>query len=140
MAGKIYVGCKMPNGLHLDIITTEYTTQNGVKEVLSQERERIATLAGTAFKADPEGMTPNPTIGNFGYAITEVDGEAFMKWAELNKSAPVVKSHLVIWAEKREALISQARELQAQPGQFARLRQADIDKMGYVADKDAKAA
>jgi hypothetical protein len=77
---KVSVGCKLPNGMHLDIRQAGQPTQR-------------VTLKG--INSLSEGMILRPSVRS-GFAVTEnVPKEFFEHWMELNAAHPAVKNNLI---------------------------------------------
>ena len=90
------VGCKHPNGIHLDL------------EANDGSRQRV-TLRGAAR----EYGKPDHTVG--GYALTEVDSAHWSAWYAKYKDCSLVKDRIVFAQAKREAAEKQAGEQTAVP-------------------------
>lgn len=124
----MYVGCKMPNGLRLDLVTVfGKPSEDGY----SQERENFAVLKGVAFHFGT-GQT-DPGLECHGYAVTELsDDQAikFAQWLKDNARSSILKDKLVIHAESRAKLMGQGRELESLARQFPALTTDDIKRFG----------
>ncbi len=83
MAGTVTVGCKLPNGLHLEL-----------------GGQRFATLRGT---------NAAEIVG--GHGITrDVDADLFAGWMEQNKDLPMVKNGFIFGSAKTSDVIAEAKE------------------------------
>ncbi|WP_277966721.1 hypothetical protein [Pantoea trifolii] len=83
MAEVVTVGCKLPNGLVLDVEGSQQIVLNGANS---------ATVIG-------------------GYGLTEnVDKAVFDKWLEQHKDQPYVKNELVFAQAKTNSAESKAKE------------------------------
>jgi hypothetical protein len=92
MGQQLTVGCKLPNGLHLD---------HGGKRV---------TLNGT-----------NSTEIIGGHGLTMVDKEFFDAWYDAHREYPAVKQGLIFAHEKRSNAEGEAKEKVDNPSGFERL-------------------
>lgn len=120
MSDVISVGCKMPSGLHLDLIDV-----NGV-------RDRFATLKGSAYKRADTGGGYDPNASTGGFALTfGVDKTKFTQWLKANKDSDILKAGLIIYREAD--LESEAREKVATPEMFAALNAQDMKAAGVEA-------
>lgn len=81
MANNVIVGCKLPNGLHLDHQGTRHTL-NGSNH---------AQIVG-------------------GYGMTEVPKDFFEAWSEANKDSPLLTSEVIFSQGTRPSAESAAKE------------------------------
>jgi hypothetical protein len=83
MPDFVYVGCRLPNGIHMDLGDTP--------------GERRVTLQGMNSRTAPDGT---PLMGFPG--VTPVEKGFWDEWAAKHKDAPYMKSG-VIYAAKSQA-------------------------------------
>jgi len=88
MAGKVTIGCRMPNGLQLDV--------PGLPSV---------TLAGKNHQWSEDF----PFLDSAGY--TEVDADFWAKWAEEHKTYPPLRDGLIFQAKNLTDAKAMAAEL-----------------------------
>jgi len=92
MGQQLTVGCKLPNGLHLD------------------HAGKRVTLNGT-----------NSTEIIGGHGLTMVDKEFFDAWYDAHRDYPAIKQGLIFAHEKRSATEGEAKEKIDNPSGFERL-------------------
>jgi len=105
----VLVGCKIPNGLMLELDTfikqTEQVIGGGVRE------SRIAARTGETFRlngpAVPFGQRPTFDIKG-GYAFTEVPKLFWEQWSKNHKD--LLSTKQIIVAETADGLLGQARD------------------------------
>jgi len=91
----IAVGCKLPNGMHLDI------------RKLGEPTKRV-TLKG--INSLSQGLIIRPAVRG-GFAITEgVPKEFFERWMELNANHPAVKNELIFAHEQAASVRAMGEE------------------------------
>lgn len=83
MAEQVTVGCKLPNGLVLDV--------DGKQVAVAGFRSKEVRIIG-------------------GYGLTQVDKELWDAWLETHKDQPYVKNSLVFAQENGNSARSQAKE------------------------------
>ncbi len=92
----VSVGCKLPNGMHLDI------TQVG-------EPLKRVTLKG--INSLTQGAIIRPAVRG-GFAITEnVPKEFFEEWMRTHKEHPAVKNNLIFFHAQTESVKDMAEDL-----------------------------
>lgn len=112
MAETVFVACKIPSGLILQLRDPEHPN------VVLDSR----ALEGSSSKIEP-WVKPD------GIGITEVDGKfwtAFKDWAQKNKFAPLVSGHIFA-ANSRESLRAEARDKAKEATKLERLDVAGSD-------------
>lgn len=115
MADVIYVGCKMPNGVVLDL--DKY-------EVID---ERTGTVRTIKSKIPPVRLKGNavafgkPDISIDGYVFTPVPLEFWTEWLKSHSDLSLLADGYIKAAPTMEAARKIAREHEAERGQFPRL-------------------
>lgn len=108
----VTVACKLPNGLHLQLATTEEVSEpvmgGGWKTV---RRSRFVgmrhSVHGSAFRIDR--APAHAIIG--GYGLTpNVPADFFAQWLEQNADLDAVRNNLVFALSKPEGAAARARE------------------------------
>jgi 2,3-bisphosphoglycerate-independent phosphoglycerate mutase len=117
MPGTVTVGCKLPNGLHLDL----------KNEAGARIGERV-TLRGFSV---PYGMPALSIVG--GYALTpNVDADYFEKWMKANENSDLVKKGFIFAHVKMGDASAQAKEMAAEK---SGLEPMDPEKPGKGLEK-----
>lgn len=114
MAGTVTVGCKMPNGLHLDIVTV---FRDDAGRILRTSRERFATLKGASVKHG--ALAP----GQYDAAFTNVDADKFARWVDQNAGSSILEDGLVFAEAKLPDAVAHAKDEVTRPGQFTPLKE-----------------
>lgn len=112
MAGLVNVGCKMPNGIHLEFVTTFRDSKGNV---LRANRERFATLRGAAVKHGE----PDHTV--MGAAFTQVDADKWAYWLKENDGNSLIADGMVFAEVKVADAHAHAKDEAARAGQFTPL-------------------
>lgn len=125
----VQIGCKLPHGLVLEIITVDKTT------MFPAPTGPRVTLKG-ANSRRPEGSTI--AQGEHPYAITEVDKGFWDKWIETNANLPYVKNGQVFVADSVGKAAGIAKDQHTLPtGLEALKKESDPRTKGVAADPDA---
>lgn len=96
MGDMLFVGCKLPNGLHLDVIGED-----------GQTRTRVGTLGGCAQYRGEKAPLAIPLT--HGYRMTQIDADGFKAWMDQNKGSPLLKDRVVIYGATEPAFLSMAK-------------------------------
>jgi hypothetical protein len=101
MASKntVFVGCKLPNGLHLDSADADATPG-----MAPDEANRV-TLNGTNSLYVNGILMPSST----GYGLTEVDADFFNDWMARHQDFPPVKQGLIFAVNKEGDAAKEAK-------------------------------
>jgi hypothetical protein len=108
-SGKVWIACRLPNGLRLDLPLNPGQMPDGIHVV---PEYTFATLRGWSI---PVGTFNSHVVDNCG--ITQVDAQKFKEWYRLareNKLAALVNDQIFA-CEREEDLRAQAREEVAKP-------------------------
>ena len=97
MAGKVWVVCKMPSGLHLDMPVTPSDGQNQTGE---RNMETRVTLKGQNARFLETGFAP-PHDQEPG--VTEVDKDFWDAWSKAYKDFAPLKNGLIFAMDKDPA-------------------------------------
>ena len=123
----VFVGCKMPAGVILNLRRTRVERANGMVEVVVEGDDiPDVRLKGTARKA---GAVP---IDIDGYVFTPVPAEFWNEWVKRNANSSLIKDGFIKPAKSMDDGRRIAREHEGAPGMFAPLV---LDKAGDSADK-----
>lgn len=136
MSGQqVFIGCKMPNGVVLDLKRNEIVNKDfgTVRQVGPDER---VTLKGTATK---HGEAPPPMLVN-GYAFTPVPADFWMAWLAQNATSSLLDDGYIIEAATLEAGHAMAQDRVGIAGQFERLTEKDARTRSLGVEKFDKAA
>lgn len=112
MAGKVTVGCKIPNGLKLRIFqmkkTNELVMGGGTREVeVAEQVGDVVAIKGYALPFNMQSMGLH--VG--GYALTPgVDADFWKTWLAQNRENDIVKNNLIFAQAKNESARAQAKE------------------------------
>jgi hypothetical protein len=119
-AGSVYVGCKLPHGLRLqltrEVEQIESVPGQGQRTFKIHRRipNEVHVLKGIALG---KGERPNyPIVG--GASITKVPAAFWEKWLEQNKTHPAILNNLVFAQATSESIRDQARELRKEKSGF----------------------
>lgn len=119
MAEMIYVGCKMPNGVVLNLTSYEVINkEHGLIRRVGNEHPTV-TLKGNAFK---EG-TPNLSID--GYVFTAVPKDFWDAWLASHADSSLIKDGFIKPAKSQNDTKAVAREFSDEPGQNERITEND---------------
>ena len=113
MAKSVFVGCKIPTGLLLQLRNADNVVVASVQLEGSAQKGTLVIPPPNALKEDGAG-------------VTSVDGEfweAWEKWARENNYAPYVKG-FVFAADRQQDLKAAARERQSE---LTRLEGLDME-------------
>lgn len=133
MSDTVSVGCKMPNGvvLNLDHYEIIDKARGAVRRI---DGGASVTLKGVAYKLGKE--MPPFVVG--GYAITQVPKDFWEAWLVSHKDSSLLNDGL-IYAEPTEANARDRSAEQASvPQQFAPLTPKDAEAAG-VAEEEERA-
>lgn len=134
MPGMISVGCKMPSGLHMELITRiEQKDAAGVVQLAGVRRDRFATLKGNSLDLAPGAKNP-VLVG--GYAFTDVDADKFAEWLKQNDGSSLLVDKQIIHGAKRGDA-GQAKELAEVPAMFHRLDDKDMKTFKVESGRNA---
>lgn len=111
-SGSVYVGCRLPHGLKLQLTKPREEVENvlggGVRKfVIHRRTGDVYKLHGIALQP---GQVPSFPIVN-GAAITKIPAAFWAKWLEQNESLDVVKNRLVFAQSTMDSARSEAHEL-----------------------------
>jgi hypothetical protein len=129
-ANTVTVGCKLPNGLVLQLyqnVKRVENVPNGTRtyEIAEQVGEPI-TIHGSAMKFEPGYIPPAQLAG--GYGLTPgVNRDFFEEWMKQNREHPAVKSGLIFAAGSQMDAMDVAKE---NAGKRSGLEQIDPAKHG----------
>lgn len=131
MSRNIFVGCKIPTGLMLQLRNPE-----------GQVIQEVA-LAGAMRQGDPLQPAPN-TLKENGIGLTTVDADFWAeweKWASANRFAPYING-FIFAAEKESSVVAEAKEKIKEKTRLEGLdfegddpRTAEFKKAGIKAEK-----
>lgn len=109
----VFVGCKMPGGVVLNLDTYE---------VISKEHGLVRRQEGAkvALKGNAVGFG-KPDISIDGYVFTRIDREFWDQWLATHADSPLIKDGLIKAAKSEADRKPMAREMAKEPGQFDRL-------------------
>lgn len=140
----IFVGCKMPNGIWLNLDAYEVVSKE--HGIVRREEGRKVQLKGNAVAFG------KPDLSIDGYVFTKVDREFWDKWLETHADSPLLKDNLIKAAKSEGDKKSVSREMEKEPGQFDRLdtspkgsgirdpRAPGVKVQPYAKDEDRAAA
>ena len=116
----VYVGCKMPNGVVLNLTKYELLDKNsGMVRRIGDELETV-TLKGNAVK---QGV-PDLSVG--GYVFTAVPRDFWEEWFLTHDDSSLLKDGYIMAPENtRKASEDKAKDHVAEPGQNDRLTDRD---------------
>ena len=117
-ANVVTVGCRLPNGLNLDLLNYQ---PGGQSELL--KRVTVKGINQTTRFIDSNGKAL------VDHAETQVEEAHWLAWAEANKESPLLKNNLVFADAKINNVKSLAKELSEEPTGFDRLKQKDLPKV-----------
>ena len=127
MPGMISVGCKLPSGLHLELIERiERQDASNVMHLAGVRRERFATLKGNSLDMKPGAKNPELTGG---YAFTMVDADKFAEWVKRNEGSSLIADRQIIWSAKAGDK-GEAKGLAEVPAMFHRLTDEEVRTFG----------
>lgn len=103
--GVVYVGCKLPNGVVLDL--DRYVPINDRGDVrLEKGKLPPVTLKGWAFRVGIDA----PLVSAGGYVFTPVPGEFWEEWIKRNGEGDLIASQMIIFGETMDAAQGKASE------------------------------
>jgi hypothetical protein len=109
MPGTVLVGCKMPNGVVLNLDRYEIVIDRDVRRI---EGSKTVKLKGNAIAFG----TPDITVG--GYAFTTVDADFWEAWVKHNVNSSLLADKLIFARPRTPDAEAQAREQSSVAGQF----------------------
>ena len=117
-ADMIYVGCKMPMGVvlnlsHYEVVNKEHSVVQRVGE------EHTVTLKGNGHRQE----RPDLSIDGFGF--TAVPRDFWDEWLKTHADSPLLRDGFIKPALSVDAQKKVAREHEKEPGMFPRLTEAD---------------
>lgn len=124
----VFVGCKLPNGLHLDSADADATPG-----VAPDEKNRV-TLNGTNSLYVNGILLPTST----GYGITEVDSDFFNDWMARHKDFPPVKNGLIFAMSNEADANKEAKSRASVKSGFEGVDPNKPDPRGTVTREDGK--
>lgn len=116
----VYVGCKMPNGVVLNLTRYEVVDKDrGAVRRMGDEHPTV-TLKGNSIK---EGV-PDLSIG--GYVFTAVARDFWEEWFLTHDDSPLIKDGYILPPENtKSSSEAKGRERVDIPGQSARITDKD---------------
>ncbi len=113
MAETVTVACKVPNGIHMDVVG-----KDGIK--------KRATVKGFARFIGVDEIDPVVRVGGFGLT-PNVDKAHAEAWFAQNKDLDVVKKGLIFISSSDASAKSQAKEMKDERSGFEPLNPSDVD-------------
>lgn len=134
---KVFVGCKLPNGLVMELIRLP-EMKNSIIPVGRTEDDTVVELNGAN-----SAMIARVNPADAAYGVTEVD-EAFAKrWFEVNKNLKFVKEGLVFMVGTEAAFKGESRDrrgertgmepLNPEGARDSRIDGVEVDKKHHAA-------
>lgn len=121
MADTVLIGCKMPQGITLDLDRCVLISEQFGNVRVEQGKLPSVTLKGNGFRQGHE-----PDRSEHGYMFTAVPKAFWDAWVELHgEDHPFLASRTLIVASGQEAALKMARELETERGMFPRLLEND---------------
>jgi hypothetical protein len=116
----VYVGCKMPNGVILNL--TRYEVISKEHGIVQRTGEELGTvrLKGNTFR---QGFQVDTSID--GYVFTPVPKDFWEAWLKDHADSSLLKDGFIKPALSLDAGKKMAREHEAEPGMFPRLIEGD---------------
>lgn len=136
MAGDVvFVGCKMPNGVELNLDRYEVLNQEQGTVRLVKSKVAPVTLKGNSVKFGA------PDLSIYGYVYTPVPKEFWEEWLKHHAESSLLADGFIKPAASMNHAQGIAREHEKERGQFPRLTENDprIKSLG-VEKFDPKAA
>lgn len=119
MVENVFVGCKMPNGVVLNLTSYEVTDeQRGSVRRVGEELGTV-TLRGTQVPFGAQPVTIN------GYAFTPVPADFWEAWIAEHADMSLVKDGLIIVGSTMADAKAIGKERIKEPGQFEQLAEND---------------
>lgn len=130
---KVYVGCKLPNGLIMELLEPHPQERSLVPN--QQTGPRVELNGANSVRIE----RTNPQ--DLGFGITTVDEEFAKAWFEANKNVPYVKEGLVFMVASEAAARGEAKDRKSELTGLEPLRTDGKDKRlaGVKTDKNAGA-
>jgi hypothetical protein len=103
---KVFVGCKLPNGLIMELIRLP-ENKNSIIPAGRLDEDTVVTLKGANSQRIAR---TNPADAPYG--VTEVDEAFATEWFKRNKGMAFIKNKQVFMAKTREELDSEASNME----------------------------
>ena len=117
----VYVGCKMPNGVILNLTSYELVDKDRGLVRRSGDELRTVELKGNAVKMG----VPDLNIG--GYVFTRVPRDFWEEWFLTHDDNSLIKDGDILPPENTEkSSEAKGRERADEAGQFERIKEGDI--------------
>lgn len=114
MPGTLTVGCKLPNGLVLQVFDMEEHAVPVLGGGTKMEKRAVPAKAGMRLKLNGWARRPNDPFRHpimHGVALTHnVDADFFNEWLRQNRDSDVVKNGVVFAATKDSEVAAQAKD------------------------------
>lgn len=112
MPGTVFVCCKIPNGVTIDVADITWTEVDGIK-VAVRDNIRAVKLNGSADRRrmDNAGQIAEVShvVGDFG--ITIVDADFWEKWLSENPNYAPVKAGMIFAMPKQNDARAKAKDM-----------------------------
>ncbi len=116
----IYIGCKLPMGITLDLDRVER---------VSAEHQAVRTIKGkmapVTLKGDPQKWGVVNPLNIDGYVFTPIPLDFWMAWLAQNEDSPLLADRLIMPAKTMDAAGKIAREHEKERGMAPRLAEND---------------
>ncbi len=120
-AESVLVGCKMPNGVVLDL--DRYAVDGHNVRLIKGKLEPVL-IKGPARKMAVGDQSVD------GYVFTEISKAFWDAWSKQNPASPLVADGFLVVANDHDAAKGIARDMEDRRGQFPRMTEADIMALG----------
>lgn len=141
--GDVYVGCKLPHGLKLQLCAAREERENvmggGARTFqIFRRTPNVVRLKGVALE---KGQRPNWLIVN-GAAITKVPARFWQQWLEQNHSEenpnPLIVNGILFARDSMDAVRGESRDMRAVRSGFEPIDPNSFDAKGKPTDPRMK--
>jgi hypothetical protein len=102
---SVLIGCKLPNGIILELITPPEADVSKQGLIPKPTGERVTLKGANSLRTNTRS-----SLGQFAYAVTRVDKGFWDKWLARYKDLDFIKNGLVFEAKNQDEFAAIARE------------------------------